>query len=102
MQNLPQLQVLQSIQAVEHPSIAASLFDLGMLSDLHVADDLNVSCTLVLPFEGIPANMTAYLKNSLAAAAQQAGGKLTEVRLALMDAPAVERFLALETQNWRG
>lgn len=94
--------ILQAIQSVEHPSIAASLFDLGMLSDLHVADDLTASCTLVLPFEGIPANMTAYLKNSLSAAAQQAGGKLTEVRLALMDAPAVERFLALETQNWRG
>jgi len=102
MHNLPQLQVLQSIQAVEHPSIAASLFDLGMLSDLHVAEDLGVSLTLVLPFEGIPASMTAFLKNSLASAATNAGGKLSEVRLAVMDAPAVERFLALETQNWRG
>lgn len=54
--------ILQAMQSVEHPSIAASLFDLEMLSDLHVADDLTASCTLVLPFEGIPANMTAYLK----------------------------------------
>ena len=94
--------IIEVLEKVEHPAIAATLLDLGMLRDLEVATDGKVSLTLVLPFPSVPTNVRDHLISSLAMAAKSAGGELTNVDLALMNEDEVRTFLTKEQQNWRG
>jgi len=99
--NMPQ-NILESLKKVEHPAIAASLLELGMLRDIDVAPDGKATLTMVLPFPNIPASVRDTMLNSLAAAAQSAGGELAKVELAVMKQEERKNFLAIEQQNWRG
>ena len=94
--------IIEVLEKVEHPAIATTLLDLGMLRDLELATDGKVSLTLVLPFPSVPTNVRDHLISSLALAAKSAGGELTEVDLALMGEDEVQTFLTKEQQNWRG
>ena len=94
--------IVEVLEKVEHPAIATTLLDLGMLRDHEVAMDGKVSLTLVLPFPSVPTNVRDHLISSLALAATSAGGELTEVDLALMGKDELQTFLAKEQQNWRG
>ena len=94
--------IIEVLEKVEHPAIAATLLDLGMLRDLEVATDGKVSLTLVLPFPSVPTNVRDHLISSLAKAAKSAGGELTNVDLALMNEDEVRTFITTEQQNWRG
>jgi predicted Fe-Mo cluster-binding NifX family protein len=94
--------IIDALERVEHPSIAASLLNLGMLRDYTVSDDHKVILTLVLPFPNVPDNIRDHMVNSLAVAAQSAGGQLVEVGVAFMNEEEQQKFLALEQQNWRG
>lgn len=58
--------------------------------------------SMILPFPNIPDNGRDYMVNSLATAAQIAGGELTKVQLASMNDEELQNFLAKEQQNWRG
>ena len=82
--------------------VAATLLDLGILRNPEVTRDGKVAITLVLPFLNIPDNIRYYFVNSLAAAAQTAGGELTEVNLAIMNQEERQIFLIKEQQYWRG
>ncbi len=93
---------LAAIERVEHPAIATTLLDLGIIKDIEVAPDGKVTLTLVLPFQNIPDNIRDYMVNSLAAAAQSAGGELTEVKQMVMNERELQNFLAKEQQHWRG
>ena len=95
-------EIIEALEKVEHPAIATTLLDLGMLRDYEVATDGKVSLTLVLPFPSVPNNVRDHLISSLALAAISAGGELTEVDLALMGEDEVQTFLTKEQQNWRG
>jgi len=94
--------ILQAIEKVEHPSIATSLLDLGMVRDIEIRDDGNAVMTLVLPFPNIPENIRSYMVNSLAMAVQSAGGKIEKVNYAMMNELERQKFLMKEQQNWRG
>lgn len=94
--------IINALESVEHPAIAATLLHLGILRDHAVADDLTVTLTLMLPFPSIPDNIRDYMVNSLAAAAQSAGGQLVAVRQGVMNGPERQNFLSIEQQNWRG
>ena len=94
--------IIEVLEKVEHPAIATTLLDLGMLRDHEVAIDGKVSLTLVLPFPSVPTNVRNHLINSLALAAKPAGGELTKVDLAYMSEDELRIFLAKEQQNWRG
>ena len=94
--------ILDALESVEHPSIAATLLNLGILRDHAVADDQKATLTLALPFPNIPDSIRDYMVNSLAAAAQSGGGQLVEVNLALMNDEERQNFLTIEQQNWRG
>ena len=94
--------ILQAIEKVEHPSIATSLQDLGMLRGIEINDDGNTVLTLVLPFPNIPENIRSYMVNSLAMAVQAEGGKLEKVNSAIMNERERQMFLMKEQQNWRG
>ncbi len=94
--------IIDALESVEHPAIAASLLNLGILRNLAVVDDQKATLTLALPFPNIPDNVRDHMVNSLAAAAQSGGGQLVEVNLALMNDEERQTFLSIEQQNWRG
>lgn len=94
--------ILAAIEKVEHPAIATTLLELGIIRDIEVAPDGKVTLTLVLPFQNIPDNIRDYMVNGLAAAAQSAGGELTEVKLMVMNEGELQNFLTKEQQHWRG
>jgi hypothetical protein len=81
---------------------ATILLDLGILKNPEITRDGKVAITLVLLFLNIPDNIRYYFVNSLAAAAQTAGGELTEVNLAIMNEEERQNFLIKEQQYWRG
>ncbi len=94
--------ILAAIEKVEHPAIAITLLDLGMLRDVVVNPAGQTSLTLVLPFPSIPENVRNYMVNSLSAAVGSAGGELVKANVALMNDVERQDFLAKEQQNWRG
>ncbi len=94
--------IINALESVEHPSIAATLLHLGILRDPVVADDHKATLTLALPFPNIPDSIRDHMVNSLAVAAQSAGGQLVEVNVGLMNDEERQNFLSIEQQNWRG
>ncbi len=92
----------EALAKVEHPTISATLLDLGMLKNVKVTPDRKVTFTLVLPFPSIPGNIRDYLINSLASAAQSAGGDISGSNLDLMSVEDRQLFLVKEQENWRG
>jgi len=94
--------IIDSLETVEHPAIAATLLDLGMLRDIAVTSDFKAILTMVLPFPSIPNNVRSYMVSSLTAAAKSTGGELTKVNIAVMDEAERQNFLTKEQQNWRG
>ena len=93
----------EAIQQVEHPAIASSLVDLGMIRDVvYNSEDKTVSLTLVLPVLNIPQNVRDYMVNSLYQALKSVDAELTGVNLLQMTEEERQVFLALEQQNWRG
>ena len=94
--------IIESLEKVEHPSISATLLELGMLRDMEVTPEEKVSFTIVLPFPNIPENVRNYMINSLANAAKTAGGELEKTELAIMNDKERQNFLSIEQQNWRG
>ena len=94
--------VLAAIERVEHPAIATTLLDLGIIRDTQVSPDGNVTLTLALPFPNIPDHIRDYIVNSLAAAAESVGGELIGVKLIVMNEGELQNFLTKEQQHWRG
>ena len=95
--------IYKAIQQVEHPAIASSLVDLGMVRDVNYSrEDNTVSLTLVLPIMGIPQNVRDYMVNNLYQAVKTTGSELTNVELAEMTDGERQVFLAKEKENWRG
>lgn len=93
----------EAIRQVEHPAIASSLVDLGMIRDVaYTSENKTVSLTLVLPVLDIPQNVRNYMVNSLFQALNSIAVNLTEVNLAQMTAEERQVFFTLEKQNWRG
>ena len=94
--------IQEAIGKVEHPAIATTLLDLGMLKDITVTPDGKVALALVLPLPNIPDNIRGFLIKSLESAAQSAGGELATVKLALMNEEERQNFLKKEQLYWRG
>ena len=87
-----------AIQQVEHPAIASSLVDLGMIRDIvYNSEDKTVSLTLVLPVLNIPQNVRDYMVNSLHQALKSVDVELTEVNLAQMTEEERHFFFRIRT-----
>ncbi len=93
-------QITQAINSVEHPSIAATLSELGIVQDIEITEN-GVRLSLFMPFPQIPESIQNFMINSLQAAIRSAGGEIQEVKLSVMDDAERANFLAIETQNWR-
>ncbi len=93
--------LLNAISAVEHPEIAATLMDLGMIRQIEYhADEHAVSLVLLLPALGIPKEVRSILLNSLYTAIQPFG--LTfKVMLGEMDDQSRAHFFAQAQAGWK-
>jgi metal-sulfur cluster biosynthetic enzyme len=93
-------QIKEAMAEVEHPEIAMTLEDLGMVRDIQI-DDKNVVFTLVVPFLGIPEAVRNYMINSLGQAIEKAGGQLEKVYLEQMTDEERQAFFGKEKSGWR-
>jgi len=94
--------IQEAIEKVEHPAIATTLLNLGILKDITVTPDGKAALTLLLPLPNIPDNIRNFLIKSLESAAQSASGEISAVKIALMDEEERQKFLTIEQLYWRG
>ena len=93
--------IVEAIKKVEHPEIAMSLVDLGMVRDIQVKDDGHVTMALVIPFMGIPDVVKNFMGNSLVQAVRRVGGEVDEIRVEVMTDEERQLFFQREQANWR-
>jgi metal-sulfur cluster biosynthetic enzyme len=98
--NLTREDILKAIEKVEHPEIAATLIDLGMILDVAVnGDQANVA--MALPLLGIPEAVRLALVESIRKPIEALGLHL-HVDFFEMTPEARERFFAISKANWKG
>lgn len=94
--------IVQAVAGVEHPEIAMSLVDLGMVRDIAYDPDRNAaSATLVIPFMGIPEVVRNYMLNGLYEAMKQAGVETVEFDIAQMTDEERQAFFVKEQTHWK-
>ena len=99
-QTITREDVLKAIENVEHPEIAATLMELGMILDVAVhGNQANVA--MALPLLGIPEAVRAALIESLRGPIEALGLALF-VDFFEMTPEARDRFFALSKANWKG
>jgi metal-sulfur cluster biosynthetic enzyme len=92
--------VLKAIEKVEHPEIAATLFELGMILDVAVhGDQANVA--MALPLLGIPEAVRMALVESLRGPIEALGLRLN-VDYFEMTQEAKDRFFSISRARWKG
>jgi len=93
--------IMQAIADVDHPEIAASLIDLGMVGDIDYSAGKNlISFTIVIPFMGIPAQIKQALAYNLYTALQPLGADV-EFLLQEMTEEARQHFFAMAKRHWK-
>jgi ATP-binding protein involved in chromosome partitioning len=86
------------IAQVKHPAIDCTLADLGIVKEVSLKDN-KVTIIMAFPFPNIP--IGDYLVNSVKEPIEKLGVEV-EVKLMVMDQGELERFLAMEQENWKG
>jgi metal-sulfur cluster biosynthetic enzyme len=91
----------QTIKNVEHPEIANTLGELGMIRDVTFEEETGVvKFTLVLPMMGIPVQIRDMILNSISTALKGKAKKLG-VNLAEMTEEERAHFFELSQKNWK-
>ena len=90
--------VIRIIESIQHPAIATSLVNLGILQDIDFEGD-TVKATFVWPFANIP--IKEQIINSVKTSLEKEGLKLQYTQR-IMDEKEKENFLHLEKKYWRG
>ena len=96
-----QQEIENVMKSVEHPEIANTLDELGMLRDIKLDEETGaVSFALVLPMMNIPVEIRDMILNSLGAALK---GKATKMSVELAEMTDEERtkFFSLSQANWK-
>ena len=92
--------VRAAIAPVKHPAIDRTLVELGIVKDVKV-DGNTVMITLALPFVGVPVPIRQMLMNSLQEPLEKLGAEVA-FEVIIMDPEALQRFLKLEQEGWKG
>jgi metal-sulfur cluster biosynthetic enzyme len=94
--------IVDAVNTVEHPEIAMSLVDLGMVRDIVYDPERNAAAaTLVIPFMGIPEVVRHYMLNALYVAIEKTGVDTVEFDIAEMTNDEREEFFAKEHAYWK-
>ena len=86
------------VESVKHPAIDLSLVELGMIRNINVENDM-VTMEFVFPFPNIP--IKEMLFSSVRNPLENMGFSVSFTE-SLMTQEEVQRFLSLETANWKG
>lgn len=93
--------VAEAIARVQHPEIARSLEQLGMIRDLHLdPQERHVTLTLVLPMLQIPISVREYMINSLRNVLDPLDLTL-DVQLNAMDDAQRATFFEQSSTHWK-
>ena len=92
--------VLRAIEQLEHPEIAVSLGDLGMILDVSVQGN-TVTVAMALPTTEIPEVMRNALINIMHHPLEKLGLQL-QVEFFEMTQEVRSKFFALAQANWKG
>lgn len=98
MNKISEENVKKVIAEVKHPSIDCSLVDLGIVKEVSVKGN-KVTIIEAFPFPNIP--IRDHLVNSVKNPIEKLGAEV-EVKIKVMNQGEVERFLAMEQENWKG
>lgn len=94
--------VKKAIHEVEHPEIAASLNDLGMVDEITFDEtESKVSLTLLLPTLGIPEQVRNFILSSIAQALEPLEVKGLQYHVAEMEEEVKRNFFAQAQANWK-
>ena len=88
------------LEQIEHPEIAASLIDLGMIMDVAI-DGNTVLIAMALPMDKIPFN----IENALIQRVEKQLAKIclkTKVHFFEMSAENRQKFFTTARVNWKG
>jgi metal-sulfur cluster biosynthetic enzyme len=92
---------LDRMAEVEHPEIACTLQELGMIRDVSLDSNAHeAQLTLVVPVLSIPSSIRNLLIDGLTAAAGEVGVQLT-VNTAEMDPQERQAFVEMARTYWR-
>lgn len=92
--------VLKAIEKIEHPEIAATLVELGMILDVAVNGNV-ANVAMALPMLGIP----EAVRNALVISIQkpiEALGLQLQVQFFEMTPDARDNFFAISQARWKG
>ncbi len=94
-------EVEKLIKGVEHPEIACTLEELGMIDNVEFDEETKQGkFTLVLPMLNIPVQIRDMILNSISEAVK---GKVSKLKVALaeMTEEQREKFFSLSKANWK-
>ncbi len=93
-------ELMAALTPIEHPEIAVSLMDLGMIFDAAVQGD-TANIAMALPMMGIPDAVRNALVESIRKPVEDLGLKLN-VQFFEMTPEVRDRFFELSRANWKG
>ena len=94
-------EIVEIINNVEHPEIANTLGELGMLGEISFDDETRVvSIDILLPMLNIPVSVRDMVLNSIVATIKNKGSKLS-VSFAVMNEDQRQHFFSLSKKNWK-
>ncbi len=97
---MTQEQVLEKLKMVEHPEIAVSLVDLGMIFDVAVNGN-TAKLAIAFPMTNIPQAVVDAIVNVAEAALKDMGLEM-QTEFFEMTPEARENFFTLARANWKG
>lgn len=92
--------VYKAIEQVEHPEIAATLIDLGMILDVTVVENV-ARLAMALPTPGIPEVVRSALVQSIRSPIEGLGLRM-EVEFFEMNDESKNKFLSMAQSGWKG
>jgi len=95
--NISEQNVREKVAEVMHPAINCSLLELGMVKNIEIKNGI-IKIEVAFPFPNIP--IEGYLINSVKKAIEAFGAEI-EIETAVMNKEGLQKFLALEKENWR-
>jgi metal-sulfur cluster biosynthetic enzyme len=98
--NITREDVLNAIEKVEHPEIAATLTELGMILDVAVNGNV-ANVAMALPMMGIPEAVRNALVFSIQKPVEELGLQM-QVQFFEMTPEVRDNFFAISQARWKG
>jgi len=99
-ESIPTEQVTEITRSIEHPEIAATFGELGMIGTITTQEN-RISIELLVPFPNIP--ITDYLAGMVEKIIKEKFPEATvSFVFSVMDEETRSRFLATARQHWKG